>query len=178
MLVNNVVRIGHFRLFSKTVFQEASRVFYLESNFPKLCILLCYRLLSSAVKGLAQFINEIVFCFASVFHGNMWCYFQQYLPSDGIERCRRDDCQGKDTFTTGKLGIQWGWYHNLDMKLVTVTPGKVRLSTATVSKVDDIYQARNTLTHRILGPASQATILLDYAKMADGDPSWLSIVRR
>lgn len=49
------------------------------------------------------------------------------------------------------------------------------LDTATVT--NDIYHAQNTLTHRILGPKSQATIELDLTSMAAGDRAGLSLFR-
>ncbi|KAJ5905416.1 uncharacterized protein N7473_002332 [Penicillium subrubescens] len=110
--------------------------------------------------------------------GNTWPQSLPYPVHSGAKTVNSDSSlQGKDTFATAKLGSQWEWNHNPDLKRVTVTPGEVRLSTATVSKLDDIYQARNTLTRRVLGPASQATILLDYAKMADGDRAGLALFR-
>ncbi|GLI76462.1 hypothetical protein PoHVEF18_004735 [Penicillium ochrochloron] len=109
---------------------------------------------------------------------NTWPQSLPYPVDSGAKTVNSDSSlQGKDIFASGKLSSQWEWNHNPDMKRVTVTPGEVRLSTATVSKVDDIYQARNTLTHRILGPSSQATILLDYTKMADGDRAGLALFR-
>ncbi|KAG8972695.1 hypothetical protein FRC05_009616 [Tulasnella sp. 425] len=49
------------------------------------------------------------------------------------------------------------------------------LNTATVT--NDLYAARNTITHRILGPTSTATIKLNYANMKDGDRAGLAILR-
>jgi beta-xylosidase len=40
-----------------------------------------------------------------------------------------------------------------------------------------LYAARNTLTHRILGPKSSGTIVLDISNMADGDRAGLSMLR-
>jgi beta-xylosidase len=41
----------------------------------------------------------------------------------------------------------------------------------------DLYRARNTLTHRILGPSSTATIELDISGMHDGDRAGLALFR-
>jgi beta-xylosidase len=49
------------------------------------------------------------------------------------------------------------------------------LQTATLT--DDLYAARNTLTHRILGPTSTATIVLDDSRMKDGDEAGLAMFR-
>ncbi|MCX5251634.1 hypothetical protein OG895_41855 [Streptomyces sp. NBC_00201] len=42
---------------------------------------------------------------------------------------------------------------------------------------NDLYWARNTLTHLIQGPTSTATIQLDYATMRDGDRAGLALLR-
>lgn len=41
----------------------------------------------------------------------------------------------------------------------------------------DIYHAQNTLTHRILGPRSQATVELNLTSMAAGDRAGLALFR-
>jgi len=81
---------------------------------------------------------------------------------------------GADTFTGTALGPQWEWNHNPDTSRYSVGNG-LRLQTATVT--GDLYNARNTLTHRIQGPASTATIELDHAGMADGDRAGLAMLR-
>jgi beta-xylosidase len=42
---------------------------------------------------------------------------------------------------------------------------------------NDLYSARNALTHRILGPTSTAAIVLDYSQMKDGDRAGLALLR-
>jgi cell division protein FtsI/penicillin-binding protein 2 len=42
---------------------------------------------------------------------------------------------------------------------------------------DDLYAARDTLTHRILGPTSTATIVMNDAGMKDGDRAGLAMFR-
>lgn len=81
---------------------------------------------------------------------------------------------GADTFAGTTLGPQWEWNHNPDTTRFTVNNG-LRLSTATVT--NDLYNARNTLTHRIQGPTSTATIELDYSAMRDGDRAGLAMLR-
>jgi beta-xylosidase len=81
---------------------------------------------------------------------------------------------GTDTFTTAALGPQWEWNHNPDDTKWSAGSG-LRLQTATVT--GDLYSARNTLTHRIQGPQSSATIELDYSAMADGDRAGLAMLR-
>jgi beta-xylosidase len=81
---------------------------------------------------------------------------------------------GVDTFAGTSLGPQWEWNHNPDNTRWSVNNG-LRLQTATVTS--DLYNARNTLTHRIQGPSSTATIELDYSTMRDGDRSGLAMLR-
>ncbi|HEU5106937.1 MAG TPA: glycoside hydrolase 43 family protein [Micromonosporaceae bacterium] len=82
---------------------------------------------------------------------------------------------GTDTFAGTALGPRWEWNHNPDTGRFSV--GNVlRLQTATVT--NDLYAARNTLTHRIQGPSSTATIELDYSAMRDGDRAGLAMLRQ
>ncbi|QRV74008.1 glycoside hydrolase family 43 protein [Ceratobasidium sp. AG-Ba] len=81
---------------------------------------------------------------------------------------------GVDYFTGSSLGPQWEWNHNPDTSKFSVGSGLV-LNTATVTS--DLYQARNTLSHRILGPISTATIKLSYGAMKDGDRAGLAMLR-
>ena len=73
---------------------------------------------------------------------------------------------GTDYFNGTSLGQEWEFNHNPDTSKFSVNNG-VTLSTATVT--DDLFTARNTLTHRAIGPKSQATFQFDISKMADGD---------
>jgi beta-xylosidase len=81
---------------------------------------------------------------------------------------------GVDSFAAKGLGPEWEWNHNPDNSKWSLDGG-LRLKTATIT--DDLYMARNTLTHRILGPQSTATIVLDYSRMKDGDRSGLALLR-
>jgi beta-xylosidase len=82
---------------------------------------------------------------------------------------------GPDTFAGPTLGPRWEWNHNPDTTAFSFSSG-LRLRTATVT--NDLYAARNTLTHRIPGPTSTATIELDYSTMRDGDRAGLSLLRQ
>ncbi|MFY1702779.1 family 43 glycosylhydrolase [Micromonospora sp. WMMA1923] len=81
---------------------------------------------------------------------------------------------GTDTFTGTTLGPQYEWNHNPDNTRWRVNNG-LHLTTATVTS--DLYKARNTLTHRIQGPTSTATIELDHTGMRDGDRTGLAVLR-
>jgi len=81
---------------------------------------------------------------------------------------------GTATFAGTVLGPEWEWNHNPDNSKWSLNGG-LNLQAATVT--NDLYSARNTLTHRILGPASTATIELDYSHMKDGDRAGLALLR-
>jgi beta-xylosidase len=81
---------------------------------------------------------------------------------------------GPDDFRATALAPRWEWNHNPDNSRWSTGAG-LRLQTATVT--DDLYWARNTLTHRIPGPTSTATIELDCSAMIDGDRAGLAMLR-
>jgi beta-xylosidase len=81
---------------------------------------------------------------------------------------------GNDTFSGTSLAIPWEWNHNPDTSKFTVNNG-LTLRTATVTV--DLYSARNTLTRRIHGPKSTATIILDTTNMVAGDRAGLALFR-
>ncbi|MFF3737518.1 glycoside hydrolase 43 family protein [Streptomyces sp. NPDC002566] len=81
---------------------------------------------------------------------------------------------GVDTFDGTALKPRWEWNHNPDNGKWSVNNG-LTLRTATVT--DDLYWARNTLTHRIQGPTSTATVQLDHSAMRDGDRAGLALLR-
>lgn len=81
---------------------------------------------------------------------------------------------GTDAFPGSSLNPQWEWNHNPDTTKFSVNSG-LTLSTATVT--NDLYHARNTLSHRILGPTSSGTVILNFGNMADGDRAGLAMLR-
>ncbi|KAF2401575.1 Arabinanase/levansucrase/invertase [Trichodelitschia bisporula] len=81
---------------------------------------------------------------------------------------------GVETFEAPTLGPDWEWNHNPDVSKFALGNGLV-LRTAT--RTLDLYAARNTLTRRIVGPQSSATIELDFEGMRDGDRAGLALLR-
>ncbi|WP_329280478.1 glycoside hydrolase family 43 protein [Streptomyces sp. NBC_01451] len=81
---------------------------------------------------------------------------------------------GVDMFDGTTLKPKWEWNHNPDNTKWSVGNG-LTLRTATVT--DDLYWARNTLTHRVQGPTSTATVQLDFSAMRDGDRAGLALLR-
>ncbi|KAG8932280.1 hypothetical protein FRC01_014811 [Tulasnella sp. 417] len=80
---------------------------------------------------------------------------------------------GADFFTS--IGPNWEWNHNPDTSKFSTGSSGLTLNTVTVTS--DLYAARNTITHRILGPKSTATIKLNYGNMKDGDRAGLVLLR-
>jgi len=75
---------------------------------------------------------------------------------------------GIDTFDKPELSHEWEWNHNPDNAKWKILPsGGLSLQTATVT--DDLYNARNTLTHRTIGPKSTGTFRIDISGLTDGD---------
>jgi beta-xylosidase len=81
---------------------------------------------------------------------------------------------GPDSFSEKTLGHEWEWNHNPDNTKWSSGSG-LTLQTATVT--DDLYAARNTLTRRVVGPTSTATITMDLSNMKDGDVAGLALFR-
>lgn len=96
------------------------------------------------------------------------------LPDTGASLQSVKPLTGTYLFKGPNLGPEWEWNHNPDLSKFSFDKGLV-LQTATLT--NDLYAARNTLTHRILGPVSTATIVLDDAKMKDGDRAGLVMLR-
>jgi len=71
----------------------------------------------------------------------------------------------------GKIHLKeyWQWNHNPDNRLWSVTerPGALRIYTAKLSQ--NVTQAVNTLTQRMLFPRCSATVTIDAAGLNDGD---------
>lgn len=73
-----------------------------------------------------------------------------------------------DDFNKGTLGLQWQWNHNPDPARWSLgeRKGYLRLRASLAS---DLKNARNTLTQRVQGPASQGTVEMDVSGLRDGN---------
>ncbi|KAJ4299919.1 hypothetical protein N0V90_005166 [Kalmusia sp. IMI 367209] len=78
------------------------------------------------------------------------------------------------TFNGTTLDPHFEWNHDPDVTKFAVNNG-LTLSTASITT--DLYQARNTLTHRIHGEFPSATMKLDIGRLADGDRTGLAAFR-
>lgn len=91
---------------------------------------------------------------------------------------RSDDFNGKT------LGRVWQWNHNPDDSKWSIKKGRLRLQSM---PAEQLMWARNTLTQRVIGPRSMATVELYVKGMKDGDVaglgninvpcSWIGIVK-
>ena len=89
-----------------------------------------------------------------------------------------------ENFDGKALGRVWQWNHNPDDKMWSLKGGKLRLNTL---PSDQLMWARNTLTQRVIGPKSIATVELYVKGLKDGDVcglgninvpcSWIGIVK-
>jgi beta-xylosidase len=88
--------------------------------------------------------------------------------------------QTSDEFENAKLGMQWGWNHNPDPSKWSLTqnPGSLRLETVKV--VENLTEARNTLTQRMFAYysdtiATVGTTKMDFSNMKEGDIAGLAV---
>ena len=74
-----------------------------------------------------------------------------------------------DDFDDAKLGLHWQWNHNPIDKAWSLTerPGFLRLKTSRVAP--NIYLAPNSLTQRMMGPTSSASVCIDLSHLKNGD---------
>lgn len=109
----------------------------------------------------------------------MPCRWEDGWPVLGIEGKVPDDLStqyihqtgilGSDEFDSQQLSLYWQWNHNPidDAWSLTSKPGALRLTTARIA--DNLFVAPNTITQRMEGPKSFATVSIDISKMKDGD---------
>ena len=89
-----------------------------------------------------------------------------------------------ETFNGKTLGRVWQWNHNPDDRKWRLKNGRLRLQSM---PAEQLMWARNTLTQRVIGPVSVATVELYTKGMKDGDVaglgninvpcSWIGIVK-
>ena len=90
-----------------------------------------------------------------------------------------------DNFNGKTLKPVWQWNHNPDDKLWSLRGGRLRIQS---QPAEQLMWARNTLTQRVIGPKSVATVELYTKGMKDGDVcglgninvpcSWVGIVKQ
>ena len=93
--------------------------------------------------------------------------------------------QRSEDFNGKMLGRVWQWNHNPDDSKWSLKKGRLRLQSM---PAEQLMWARNTLTQRVIGPTSVATVELYTKGMKNGDVaglgninvpcSWIGIVRK
>ncbi|MCM1505046.1 MAG: glycoside hydrolase 43 family protein [Muribaculum sp.] len=74
-----------------------------------------------------------------------------------------------DSFNEPTLNINWQWNHCPDNSLWSLSDRKGYLRLKTSRVVSNIYEASNTISQRMEGPACSAEICMDISHMNDGD---------
>ncbi|KAH7354877.1 glycosyl hydrolase family 43 protein [Rhexocercosporidium sp. MPI-PUGE-AT-0058] len=92
---------------------------------------------------------------------------------------------GGDGFWGNSLASAWEWNHNPDTTKFSLNNPGLTLQTVTVT--NDLFHAKNTLTHRLDGQFPVGTVQIDFSNMADGDncglaafkdqSAWIGVVR-
>lgn len=82
-----------------------------------------------------------------------------------------------DEFSQQSLGLQWQWNHNPDNDKWSLKERKgfMRLH---ASVANDLTMARNTLTQRVQGPASEGTVEMDVSGLKDGNIAGFGIYQK
>ncbi|MDR2147487.1 MAG: glycoside hydrolase 43 family protein [Tannerella sp.] len=75
--------------------------------------------------------------------------------------------QTGDNFDSAQLGLQWQWNHNPVNEAWSLSEKRGSL-TLNALQSENFRLARNTLTQKIMGYASEATIAVDISKIAEG----------
>ena len=75
-----------------------------------------------------------------------------------------------ENFDDKQLGRIWQWNHNPDDKMWSLKNGRLRLQSM---PAEQLMWARNTLTQRVIGPKSIATVELYVRGMKEGDVAGL-----
>ena len=112
-------------------------------------------------------------------------WFKPNIPSAALSQLQpHAPYERSENFNGKQLGRIWQWNHNPEEKMWSLRNGRLRLNTM---PAEQLMWARNTLTQRVIGPTSVATVELYTKGMKDGDVcglgninvpcSWIGIVK-
>ena len=112
-------------------------------------------------------------------------WFKPSIPSSPSSPSHpRAPYHRSDNFDGKQLGRVWQWNHNPEEKMWSLKNGRLRLQSM---PAEQLMWARNTLTQRVIGPQSIATVELYTKGMKDGDVaglgninvpcSWIGVVK-
>ena len=85
--------------------------------------------------------------------------------------------EGEHEYNGSNLDLMWQWNHNPDNRYWSLTEREGYLRLKTGSVVENIQQARNTLTQRTFGPECSGWISMDTANMKNGDYAGLAALQ-
>ncbi len=74
-----------------------------------------------------------------------------------------------DEFSDGKKSILWQWNHNPVDEAWSLTEREGYLRLYTTTPVDNLYEARNTISQRMTGPLEKGVVKLETGGMKAGD---------
>lgn len=78
-----------------------------------------------------------------------------------------------DSFDGKELQRVWQWNHNPDPRHAGLRKGRLRIDAMPAA---DLLHARNSLTQRVIGPQSSATVELHLAGLRDGDEAGIGFL--
>ena len=107
-----------------------------------------------------------------------------FKPNIGVDVKPHAPYNRNEDFNSKSLGRIWQWNHNPDDTKWELKKGRLRLQS---TAAEQLMWARNTLTQRVVGPTSIATVELYVKGMKDGDMaglgninvpcSWIGIIK-
>lgn len=103
--------------------------------------------------------------------GNGKC--PMYFTIPGIKEKGEDYIVTSDEFNTPTLSLPWQWNHNPDNTLWSLSERKGYLRLHTGKVVQSLFEARNTLTQRTVGPRCQGIVRMELGGMKPGDRTGL-----
>ncbi|WAM36100.1 family 43 glycosylhydrolase [Caldicellulosiruptor acetigenus] len=102
-----------------------------------------------------------------------------YVDFVSVKEVLSTNKESEETAPNGSvLGLTWQWNHNPDNSKWSLLERKGFLRLRTCNVVEDLQQARNTLTQRTLGPKCSGWILMDVRNMNDGDYAGLAAFQK
>ncbi len=122
------------------------------------------------------------FCISPVTWHDGWPYFGLPRNLGRTPRTWDKPVQGhtpcapyvrSDSFDGPALNPIWQWNHNPDTRHAGLHRGRLRID---AGRAENFLHARNTLTQRVIGPESEATVELYLGGMRDGDEAGIALL--
>lgn len=100
---------------------------------------------------------------------------EQLSPFDSCPGYHYAPLYGDDEFTDSELANVWQWNHVPRKEYIQVGKGALCIQTSTIC--DNVTQAPNTLTQRLMYPGSVVSVELDGRELQDGDVAGLCMLQ-